>query len=150
MNKAIIVGRLGKDVELKTTQNGTSVATVSIATDDRVKRGDAWEKVTDWHSVVLWGKDAEFASKYFAKGDGICIEGKMKRRKYQTQDGSEREVFEVVADRVSFVPGAPQSREGRPASAPSPRAPYGPPAAAQGHRRPAPDEAPEFDDDIPF
>jgi len=107
MNKAIIVGRLGRDPEVRTTQSGIAVCNLAVATDDREKRNGEWQKVTDWHQVVCFGNDAEFAGKYLVKGSGVAVEGKVKRRKYQTKEGVEKEVVELVADRVEAVGSRP-------------------------------------------
>jgi len=103
MNKAIIVGRLGRVPEVRTTQSGMAVCNLAVATDDREKRGGEWQKVTDWHQVVCFGNDAEFAGRYLSKGSSVSVEGKMKRRKYVDKNGAERESFELVCDRLEAV-----------------------------------------------
>ena len=102
LNKVILQGRLGKDVELKTTPNGIEVATVNIAVDrDYKKQGE--ERETDWVSVVAWRNTAVFFSRYFKKGDMVIVEGSLQTRSYNAQDGSKRFVTEVVADSVYFA-----------------------------------------------
>jgi len=134
MNKSIIVGRLGRDPEVRTTQSGIAVCNLAVATDDREKKGGEWVKVTDWHQVVCFGNDAEFAGKYLTKGSSVAVEGKAKRRKYTDKNGAERESFEIVADRVEAV-GSRQSEQGA-----SPR-------PAQSARASA---GADFSDEVPF
>ena len=118
MNRAMIFGRLGRDPEVRFTQSGVSICNLAVATDDREKKNGEWVKVTDWHQVVCFGNDAEFAGKYLSKGSSVAIEGKMKRRKYVDKNGAERESFELVADRVEAT-GARQDggQAQRPAAA---------------------------------
>jgi single-strand DNA-binding protein len=103
MNKAIIVGRLGRDPEVKTTQGGTAVCTLAVATTDREKVGGEWQSVTEWHQVVVWGRQAELCGEHLAKGSSVSVIGRIKRRKYQGKDGAQRESLEIVADDVEFV-----------------------------------------------
>lgn len=102
MNKIILFGHLGKDVELRATQSGTSVASFSMATKDRAKRGDEWVDSTDWHNIVVWGKLAELADKYLSKGSQCLVEGKVKTRSYEDKEGVTKYVTEVVASSVEF------------------------------------------------
>ena len=134
MNKSIIVGRLGRDPEVRTTQSGMAVCNLAVATDDREKRGGEWVKVTDWHQVVCFGNDAEFAGKYLTKGSSVAVEGKAKRRKYTDKNGAERESFEIVADRVEAVGSRPFEQGASPRPAQSARASAGA----------------DFSDEVPF
>lgn len=95
LNRVVLIGRMGKDPELRTTTNGKSVANFSLAVNDRFSKDK-----TDWFSVSCWGSTAEFVSQYLGKGRLVAIEGRLSTRKYTTQDGSQREVVEVVADSV--------------------------------------------------
>ena len=99
-NLVVLTGRLTQDVELKTTPNGVSVASFSIAVDRR-GRGD--DKQTDFINIVAWRQTAEFITKYFKKGSMIGIEGSIQTRKYQDKEGNTRTVFEVIANNVQFV-----------------------------------------------
>jgi single-strand DNA-binding protein len=103
MNKAIIVGRLGRDPEVKTTQGGTAVCTLAVATTDREKVGGEWQSVTEWHQVVVWGRQAELCGEHLVKGSSVSVIGRIKRRKYQDKTGAQRESLEIVADDVEFV-----------------------------------------------
>lgn len=100
-NLVVLTGRLTADPELKTTPNGISVCSFSIAVDRAYKKGE--EKQTDFINIVAWRQTAEFVSKYFGKGNLIGIEGSIQTRRYQDKDGNNRTAFEVVANNVQFV-----------------------------------------------
>ena len=100
-NLVVLTGRLTADPELKTTPNGTSVTTFSIAVDRRYRSGE--ERQTDFISIVAWRQTAEFVSKYFKKGNLIGIEGSIQTRRYQDKNGNNRTAFEVIANNVQFV-----------------------------------------------
>jgi single-strand DNA-binding protein len=119
MNKAIIVGRLGRDPETKTTSGGLTIATLAVATDDREKKGGEWQKVTDWHQVVVFGQQAEFIGEYGRKGATVAVEGRMKLEKYTGKDGVEKLAFKILADRVELH-GSREAAAGGPASRPAP------------------------------
>lgn len=106
VNKAIILGNLGQDPELRNTQNGKAVCTMRIATSDswQDKDGERQEK-TEWHTVVVWGRQAENCHKYLAKGRTAYVEGRLQTRKWQDKQGSDRYSTEIVADRVQFIGG---------------------------------------------
>lgn len=97
LNNVVLQGRIGNDVELRTTPNGKNVVVINLA----VKRNYGSD-ITDWISVVSWEKTAIFISKYFEKGDMVIVNGTLQTRKYTTQDGQNRTVFEVVANNVYF------------------------------------------------
>lgn len=99
MNIAVLMGRLTKTPELKTTPSGVSVTSFSVAVD----RGYGDNKQTDFINCVAWRQTAEFVSKYFTQGSRIAIEGSIQTRKYQDRDGNNRTVFEVLANNVHFV-----------------------------------------------
>lgn len=100
-NLVVLTGRLTADPELKTTTNGISVTTFSIAVGRRYRAGE--EAQTDFISIVAWRQTAEFITKYFKKGSMIGIEGSIQTRRYTDKDGKNRTVFEVVANNVQFV-----------------------------------------------
>lgn len=85
MNQVSLLGRIGGDLELKHTQSGSAVMNFTLATDEKTKRGDQWEKVTTWHRIVAWGKTAENIHKYFGKGSKIAVEGKLQNSEYEKQ-----------------------------------------------------------------
>ena len=100
-NLVVLTGRLTADPELKTTANGISVTSFSIAVDRRYRSGE--ERQTDFINIVAWRSSAEFITKYFKKGSLIGIEGSIQTRRYQDKDGNNRTAFEVVANNVQFV-----------------------------------------------
>lgn len=99
-NRAILIGRLVADPEMRTTPNGINVATFRIAID-RFTKGA--EKKADFISIVCWRQQAEFVCRYFSKGKAIGVEGSIQTRDYTDKEGNKRTAFEVVADRVFFV-----------------------------------------------
>ena len=100
-NLVVLTGRLTADPELKTTANGLSVTTFSIAVDRRYRSGE--ERQTDFINIVAWRQTAEFITKYFKKGNLIGIEGAIQTRRYQDKNGNNRTAFEVIANNVQFV-----------------------------------------------
>lgn len=106
-NKAILVGRLGRDPEMKTLENGTVVVNFSMATSQyyRDKAGNRVEK-TDWHNIVLWRDQAEIAKKYLTKGSAVLVEGKITYRTWDDKEGKRHYVTEVVGDRINLVDSA--------------------------------------------
>lgn len=108
LNKAIIMGRITHDLELKSTQNGVSVLSFSIAVDRNfVKQGD--ERQSDFIDCVAWRNQAEFITKYFGKGRMIALEGEIQTRTYQDKNGNNRKATEVMVNNVSFTGEAKQS-----------------------------------------
>ncbi|MCX8050257.1 MAG: single-stranded DNA-binding protein, partial [Methylohalobius sp.] len=99
VNKVILIGNLGADPEVRYMPSGDAVANLRIATSEvwRDKNGEQQER-TEWHNVVLFGKVAEVAKQYLRKGSKVYIEGKLRTRKWQTQDGQDRYTTEVVVD----------------------------------------------------
>lgn len=135
LNKAMIIGNLGSDPEVKYLQSGTAVCNLSIATNERWtdKAGQRQEK-TEWHRVVVFGKVAENCGKYLQKGRQVYVEGRIQTREWQGQDGVTKYTTEINANVVTFLSG-----DG---------------AGAGGGRSPRPAET-DFDtsfddDDIPF
>lgn len=101
INRVVLVGRLTFDPELRTTTSGKPVATLKIAVTKRFKREG--EPDADFFTVTAWGASAEFCNNYLSKGRLIAVDGRLQSRKYTTQDGSQREVIEVVADNVQSL-----------------------------------------------
>jgi single-strand DNA-binding protein len=99
-NKAILIGRLVADPELRTTNTGTNVASFRIAVDRAFSKG---EKKADFINITAWRQQGEFACNYFAKGKPIGVEGSIQTSEYTDKEGNKRTKFEVVADRVFFV-----------------------------------------------
>jgi single-strand DNA-binding protein len=98
LNTVAISGRLGRDPEMKSTNNGNSVANFSVAVD----QGFGDQKTTSWVRCVAWQKTAEFVTKFFQKGDMIILSGRLQGRTWE-QDGVKREVLEVVAEKIDFA-----------------------------------------------
>ncbi len=95
INRVVLVGRLTRDPELRNTTTGKQVVNFSIAVDDRFNKDH-----TNFFNIVAWGSQADFVAKYLTKGRLVGIDGRLSQRKYTTQDGQDRNVIEVVAERV--------------------------------------------------
>ena len=104
LNKVQIIGRLGRDVELRQTPSGQSVASFTVATDESYTSRDG-QKVeqTEWHRINIFGKQAELCGKFIGKGSLVYLEGKLRTRKWTDQGGQERSSTEINADRVQFL-----------------------------------------------
>lgn len=100
INNVVIMGRMTREPELKTTSNGLSVASFTVAVD-RIFQKDG-ERQADFLNVVAWRHTAEFVEKYFTKGSMIAIQGSIQTRKYEDKNGNKRTAVEIVADNVSF------------------------------------------------
>ena len=100
LNTAIIMGRLTADPELRTTPNGLSVTSFTVAVDRNYKSGD--ERQTDFISVVAWRGTADFVTRFFKKGQMIAVQGSLQVRNYEDKNGNKRTAYDVVADNVSF------------------------------------------------
>src|SRR5881398_2153303 len=134
VNKALLIGNLGKDPEVRFTASGRAVARFPVATSEvwNDAEGQRQER-TEWHNVVVWGKQAETCGQYLAKGRQVYVEGSIRTRQYDDKDGNRRYITEIIAQRVQFLGG------GRGADTPRglpEEPPPGPPSAT--------------DDDVPF
>jgi single-strand DNA-binding protein len=101
INKVILIGRLGRDPEERTTANGTRVSNFSVATDNY--NGNNGETTTEWHRVVVFGKTAEQCNQYLRKGRLVCVEGSLKTRSWEKSPGEKVYFTDVVASRVTFL-----------------------------------------------
>ena len=108
INKVVLTGRLGQDVELRHTTTGKAVATFSLAVTDNYNR-----EVTHWLNIVTWGKSAENCSAYLSKGSLVGVEGRIQTRNYENKEGRKVYVTEIVADRVEFLD--PKGKSDKPA-----------------------------------
>lgn len=145
VNKAIVVGNLGQDPEVRYMPNGTAVANLSIATSESWKdksTGEQQER-TEWHRVVFFGKLAEIVEQYVKKGSKLYVEGKLQTRSWE-QDGVKRYTTEIVANEMQML----DSRESR-GNDPQPNN-YGGSADKNTTPAPAPSNFDNFEDDIPF
>ncbi len=144
INKAIIVGTLGQDPDVRYTASGSPVVNVSVATNESWKdkqTGEAQER-TEWHRIVIFGKLAEIAAQYLKKGTQVYFEGKIQTRKWQDQSGQDRYSTEIVANEMQMLGGRPGAGS---------TVPFDPPAKKESKSAPA-ETAPVDDgfDDIPF
>ncbi len=105
VNKVILIGNLGKDPEVRHLESGVGVANFSLATSETYKDRKTGERVsqTEWHNVVLWRGLADVAEKYLKKGDKIYIEGKLRTRSWQDQQGNNRYTTEIIADNMTML-----------------------------------------------
>ena len=152
VNKAILVGNLGRDAEMRFTAGGTPVATVSLATTERFTDREGQKKEdTQWHRIVIWGKTAESLHEYLTKGKQIYVEGRIQTREWTDKEGQKVKTTEIRADRIVLLGGGGGGGgEGRPRSGGG-RQSYGG-GADSGDMAPAdsgPVDVPN-DDDIPF
>jgi single-strand DNA-binding protein len=114
VNKVILVGHMGRDAEYATTSTQNEIARFSLATTSRTKNSSTgeWEDKTEWHRVVLFGRQATSLKPYLKKGSLIAIDGRLQTRSWQDKDGQKRYTTEVVADRIELL-GARQGGGGR-------------------------------------
>ncbi len=139
INKVILIGNLGKDPELRYTPSGTAVASFSLATSEKWKDRDGnMQDKTEWHNIVVWGRQAEIAKEYLSKGRQVYIEGRIQTRSWDDKDGNKRYTTEIIAQRLNFL-GSRGDQGGGGASSPDV-----PPEA------PPPGDLGAEDDDLPF
>ena len=145
VNKVILVGNLGRDAELRYTPGGAAVATLNLATTEvwNDKGGQRQEK-TEWHRIVLWGKQAESLQEYLTKGKQIYVEGRLQTRQWDDKDGNKKYTTEIKADRITLLGGGGGGARGG-----TERGERG--AASTSHAGgDEPPMEPITDDDIPF
>ncbi len=143
LNKVMLIGNLGKDPEVRYTTSGQAVASFSLATSEKFKsKSGDWEERTEWHNITLWGRLAEIAGEYLAKGKTVYIEGRLQTRKWQDKDGRDRYTTEIVGDKMQMLSGKGEGGGGR----------QGGGRPAGGEPYPSYEEPAGFnpDDDIPF
>ena len=143
-NKVVLLGRITRDLELKTTPSGVSVLAFGIAVD-RKYQAKGEERKSDFFNCVAWRNEAEFISRYWAKGRAILVEGELQNREYTDKNGVNRQITEVIVDRATFT-GEAKAQGG-----PSANPPASPPAAQTSPT--SADvcmEMTETDDDYPF
>ena len=143
VNKVIIVGNLGNDPDTRYMPSGSAVTNLSVATNESWKDKQTGEQKdrTEWHRVAMFGRLAEIAAEYLRKGSQVYIEGKLRTRKWQDQNGNDRWSTEIIADEMQMLGG--RSSAGAPAMGDS-GPPPGPPAPGGGA------DPGDPDDDIPF
>ena len=144
INKAVIVGHLGADPEIRYATNGNAVASVRVATNESWKDKQTGEQKdrTEWHKVAMFNRLAEIAAEYLRKGSQVYIEGKLRTRKWQGQDGQDRYTTEIIADEMQMLGGRGGAGGG---------GSYGGGGQQGGGGNAPPQPGPDdFDDDIPF
>ncbi len=149
VNKAIIVGTLGKDPDVKYTAGGSAVVNVSVATNESWRDKSTGENVekTEWHRIVIFGKLAEIAAQYLKKGSQVYFEGKIQTRKWQDQSGQDRYSTEIVANEMQMLGGRQDASGGTAPFKPQQRPQAQTPAQSSQFDAPPADDG--FDD-IPF
>lgn len=112
VNKAILIGRLGKDPDIRYTPDGTMVTSFSLATVEtyKDKNGDKVQK-TEWHRIVAWGKKAEVCGEYLKKGSQVFIEGKIETKSYEDKEGVRRYQTQIIAGNIEFLSSRKESGE---------------------------------------
>ena len=148
INKAIIVGNLGRDPEVRYTANGNAISNITVATTESWKdkqSGERQEK-TEWHRVVFFGRLAEIAGEYLKKGAQVYIEGRLQTRKWEDKSGQERYTTEIVASEMQML----GSRGGGTSGAPDDDYSGAAPSATDSSGGGTSGGDPDLDDDIPF
>ncbi|MDZ7693302.1 MAG: single-stranded DNA-binding protein [Balneolaceae bacterium] len=114
LNKAMIIGRLGQDPEVRYTQSNTAVANLSVATSERYKDSSGeWKENTEWHRVVAWGRLAEICQEYLKKGSQVYIEGPIQTRQWEDRDGQTRYTTEIKALTLTMLDSKKDSGDTR-------------------------------------
>lgn len=151
INKVILIGNLGADPETKYLPSGSAVTNISLATSEswRDKQTGEQQERTEWHRVVFFNRLAEIAGEYLRKGSKVYVEGSLRTRKWQDQQGVDRYTTEIVANEMQMLDSRGDAAMGGGDYSPQPRQQYQQPRPAQNNPAPAPDMD-SFDDDIPF
>jgi single-strand DNA-binding protein len=153
LNKVMLIGRLGRDPELKYTQSGQPVVSLNMATDESYTKDGQKVEQTEWHRLTAWGKTAEIMGKYLAKGSLIFVEGKLQTRQWQDKEGNTRYTTEIMVRQFQFLEtkgqGQGQSQNAAPAPGyggnQNPQQPQQPQQNQNGYQAPGPQY-----DDAPF
>jgi len=152
VNKVIIVGNVGQDPEVKFTSGGAAVANLSVATSETWKdkqTGQPQER-TEWHRVVFFGRLAEIVGEYVRKGSKVYIEGSLRTRKWQNQQGVDQYTTEINASEMQLLDSRSDSPAQAPQQAPQTQQQRPEPQAPRTHSAPPPPDMDAFDDKIPF
>ena len=141
VNKVMLIGNLGRDPEVRFTPSGRAVANFTVATSEKWSDNDGNRKEhTEWHNIVVWGKQAETCGQYLSKGRQVFIEGTIRKRDYEDKEGNKRFVTEIIARDVRFLGGPGQGGGGG----------GGGGTRDGGFSPPAGEDGPPPEDDIPF
>jgi single-strand DNA-binding protein len=154
VNKVILIGRLGKDPEVKYTPSGAPVAKFTLATDEVFKdRSGEQQKRTEWHNIVAWNKLAEICGQYLTKGKQVYIEGSIRSRQWEDQAGNKRTAYDIVARDMRMLGSKGDAERAAAASSAAAPTPTPPTERATGERSLAAEPPPEpeiTDEDVPF
>lgn len=156
VNKVILIGNIGREPEINFTPAGASVASISLATTSswKDKNTGEWKEDTEWHRLVAYDRQAEYAGKNLKKGDKVYAEGRLKTRKWTDKSGTDRYTTEIVLSSINKVNGKAPGSEDNSSVAPSEAAPSGAPPKAAGQQeaksKPTSTGFDDLDDDIPF
>ena len=144
VNKVILLGRLGKDPEMRYTPSGTAIATFSMATNHRQKSQDGeWVDKTEWHNLIAFGKTAEIAGEYLKKGKQLYIEGRLQTSSWEDQQGQKKYKTEIVISDLQMLGSKGDEGFSPPSEAPKEE-------ASQKDSSQPPEPAAEEEDDLPF
>jgi len=144
LNKAILIGHLGRDPEIRSTPDGTPVANFSLATSESwTDRSGTRQERTEWHNIVAWRKLADLCKRYLTKGRQVYVEGRIQTREWDDRDGNKRRTTEIVANQIVFLGSRAESTEVTGAEHEVQHSPDPQPQAR-------PPEVEITDDDIPF
>ncbi len=148
VNKVILIGNLGRDPELRYTQNGQAVANFTLATTENWNDRGSGERVerTEWHRIVVWGRSGENCAKYLAKGRTVYVEGRLQTREWEDREGQKRRTTEINAQTVQFLGGPRGSGGARDTREAPDDVQAADPASGGGTA----DTPPAAEDDIPF
>lgn len=156
LNKVILIGYLGADPELRHTQSGQPVCRIRVATTEVYQdRAGTKQSHTEWHNVVVWGRTAEVTNRYLSKGRQVYIEGRLRTRKWQDRNGTDRYTTEVIAQRILFLGGRTEmpelpAAEGVPATEEEIMDPFASDFNSDKQSKQVTKEEPEEEDDLPF
>jgi len=145
VNKVVLVGNLGKDPEMRYTQNGGAVANFSIATTEswKNKQTGEYENKSEWHNIVVFGKFGEMVGQYLKKGAKVYVEGKLQTNKWQGQDGQDRYKTEIIANDIQMLDARTAGQgQGQSFQSQTPAAPQSGGYQNQGQNQAAPQQAP--------
>lgn len=152
LNKVMLIGHLGDEVKMHYFEGGNCIARFPLATNETYTNKQTGEKVTntDWHNVVVRNKAAEICEKYLSKGDKIYVEGRLKNRQWQGEDGATRYTTEVHVQEFTFLTTKNESSANAPSGTPSSGSSQTSAPASNAPKAAPQPSAPEEDDDLPF
>lgn len=168
LNKVLLIGNVGRDPDVRHLEGGASVASFTLATTERFRERGSGEtkEITEWHNIVAWRQLADLAENFIRKGSQIFVEGRIRSRSWDDQNGQKRYITEILADSIQLLgrksdspipTGGAYTDPGAPAPAPAPRAAAPAPAPSPAYPKPQPQQPIALDsldgddsDDLPF